>query len=92
MISVEPPGMPVRHGVPSFTCGEEMILLSSTIATLRLGSPTGSQAAAPVSFCQAADSRKSTVTNHETPRCGSVRAAASVTPSPLITAGPRRSG
>ena len=48
LISVRPPWMPTLHCTVSTGGGEEMTLPSSTIATRRLGSPDGLQAAAPV--------------------------------------------
>ena len=53
MISVPPPWMPTSQPTPSLTWGEVMISLSSTMATRRLGSPTGLQAALPVTSAQA---------------------------------------
>ncbi|CAM5652558.1 hypothetical protein STENM223S_08043 [Streptomyces tendae] len=41
VIRVEPPAMPAPQDTDGSTCGEEMILSSSTTATRRRGSPAG---------------------------------------------------
>ena len=65
VIWVEPPVIPTSQATCGSTCGEEMISLSSTMATRLAGSPAGAQAALPVSCSQARwpEPRKSMVTN-----------------------------
>ena len=93
VICVDPPVMPTWHCTLGSTCGEEITLSSSTIATRRPGSPGGLQAASPVSLTQDFSPLplKSTLTCHSAPICWSRAAVASLTPSPVSPAGPSRS-
>ena len=52
VICVLPPAIPTPHAIEGSTCGEEMTASSSTIATRRVGSPGGAQAASAVTCCQ----------------------------------------
>jgi hypothetical protein len=45
VMTVGPPRMPCPHATDGSTCGLEITRWSKTIATLRLGSPSGAQAA-----------------------------------------------
>ena len=65
VIWVDPPVIPTLQATCGSTCGEEMISLSSTMATRLPGSPPGAQAALPVSCSQARwpEPRKSMATN-----------------------------
>ncbi|GAB3896749.1 hypothetical protein GCM10027612_51750 [Microbispora bryophytorum subsp. camponoti] len=67
VICVVPPEIPTSQAIDSSTCGEEMISLSRTMATRRLWSPGGAQAAFPVSSRQGPGSLKSIVTNQPGP-------------------------
>ncbi len=94
VIWVDAPGRPTSQATSSFTWGETITLESSTMATRRLGSPAGLQAARPVSSAHSARplSRKSTVTNQPLPCWASMPASAPLTPSPVRAAGPMCSG
>ncbi len=94
VIWVDPPWIPTLHCTLLATGGELMTSLSSTMATRRLGSPSGLQAAAPVrvSHCRLPAPLKSMTTKRPMPVVGSVPTLASPMPSPVRAAGPMTRG
>src|SRR5215218_10550505 len=92
VITVWPPVIPCSHGTDGSTWGLEITWRSSTMATRRLGSPAGWQAAWPVSSAQRRppSPRNPIDTCQRAWSCGSSSARASPTASPVRAAEPSR--